>query len=71
MRATFSGSENMAPFFPKNRSEVEVLVAELYPTLCDSTDCSPPGSSVHGILQARILEWVVIPFFRGSFQPRG
>ena len=33
-------------------------------------DCSPPGSSVHGILQARILEWVAISFFRGSFPPR-
>ena len=33
-------------------------------------DCSPPGSSVHGILQARILEWVAIPFFRGSSRPR-
>ena len=31
-------------------------------TLCDPTDCSPPGSFVHGILQTRILEWVVIPF---------
>ena len=34
--------------------------------LCDLTDCSPPGSSVHGILQARILEWVAYPFSRGS-----
>ena len=34
-------------------------------------DCSPPGSSVHGISQARILEWVAIPFSRGSFHPRG
>ena len=42
-----------------------VLVA-----LCDPMDCSPPGSSVHGILQARILEWVAIPFSRGSSQPR-
>jgi len=33
-------------------------------------DCFPPGPSVHGILQARILEWVAIPFSRGSFQPR-
>jgi len=33
-------------------------------------DCSLPGSSVHGILQARILEWVVIPFSRGSSRPR-
>ena len=35
-------------------------------SLCDLMDCSPPGSSVHGILQARILEWVAIPFSRGS-----
>ena len=35
-----------------------------------SMDCSPPGSSVHGILQARILEWVAIPFSRGYSQPR-
>ena len=39
-------------------------------TLCDPMDCSPPGSSVHGILRARILEWVVIPFSKGSSQPR-
>ena len=37
---------------------------------CNPMDCSPPGSSVSGILQARILEWVVIPFSRGSSQPR-
>ena len=37
--------------------------------LCDSVDCSLSGSSVHGILQARILEWVAIPFSRGSFRP--
>ena len=40
------------------------------PTLCDPTDCSPPGSSVHGILQARELQWVAMPFSRGSSQPR-
>ena len=39
-------------------------------TLCDLMDCSLPGSSVHGISQARILEWVVISFSRGSAQPR-
>ena len=39
-------------------------------TLCDPMDCSPPGSSIHGILQARILEWVSISFSRGSSQPR-
>ena len=38
--------------------------------LCNSMDCSPPGSSVHGILQARILEWVAMPCSRGSSQPR-
>ena len=38
--------------------------------LCDPMDCSPPGSSVYGILQARILEWVAMPSFRGSSQPR-
>ena len=46
--------------------EVKVLVAQLCLTLCDPMDCSPPGSSVHGILQARILEWIAIPFSRGS-----
>ena len=39
------------------------------PTLCDPMDCSPPGSSVHGIFQARILEWVSISYFRGSSDP--
>ena len=46
------------------------LVAQSCPTLCDSMDCSPPGSSVHGIFQARILEWVAMPYSRGSSQPR-
>ena len=41
-------------------------VAQSCPTLCDPVDCSSPGSSVHGILQARILEWVAIPSSRGS-----
>ena len=39
-------------------------------TLGDPVDCSPPGSSVHGILQARRLEWVAMPFSRGSSRPR-
>ena len=39
-------------------------------TFCDSRDSSPPGSSVHGIFQARVLEWVVISYFRRSSQPR-
>ena len=44
--------------------------AQLWPTLCDPMDCSPSGSSVHGILQARILEQVAISFSRGSSWPR-
>ena len=47
-----------------------MLVAQLCPTLCDPKDCSPPDSSVHEILQARILEWAAIPFSRGSSRPR-
>ena len=46
------------------------LVAKSCPILCHPMDCSPPGSSVHGILQARILEWVAILFSRRSSQPR-
>ena len=45
-------------------------VAQLCPALCDTINCSLPGSSVHGILQARILEWVATPFSRWSFRPR-
>ena len=55
------------------RKAMTNLVSELAqscPTLCDSGHCSPQGSSVHGILQARILEWVAISFSRGSSQPR-
>ena len=44
--------------------------AAMCPTLCDPMDCSLPGSPVHGILQARVLEWVAISFSRGSSQPR-
>ena len=46
------------------------LVTQSCPTLCNPVDCSPPGSSVHGILQARILEGVAMAFYRGSSQPR-
>ena len=46
------------------------LVAKSCPTLCDPMDCNPPGSSVHGIAQARILECVAISFSRGSSRPR-
>ena len=50
--------------------KVKVLVIQSCPTLCNPVDCSPPGSSVHGILQARILEWVAISFSRQSSRPR-
>ena len=46
------------------------VVALSCPTLCNCMDCSPPGSSVHGILQARILEWVAMPSSRESSQVR-
>ena len=45
-------------------------VIQSHPALWDPMDCSPLGSSVHGILQARILEWVAIPFSRGASWPR-
>ena len=48
----------------------KVLVTQLCLTLCNRMDCFPPGSSVHGVLQARILEWAAIPFPRGSSRLR-
>ena len=45
-------------------------VAQSCLTLCNPVDCSPPGFSVHGIFPARILEWVAVPFSRGSSRPR-
>ena len=50
--------------------KVKVKVAQSCPSLCNPMDCSPPGSFVHGILQARILEWVAMPSSRESSQPR-
>ena len=47
-----------------------MLVAQLCPTLCNPMECNSPGYSVHGILQARLLEWVAIAFSRGSSQPK-
>ena len=49
---------------------VSEWVAQSCPTLCDPKDGGPPGSSVRGIFQARILQWVAIPFSRGSSPPR-
>ena len=49
---------------------ITVLSRFSHVRLCDPRDCSPPSSSVHGILQARILEWVALPSSRGSSPPR-
>ena len=54
----------LGPFSPDCISLVKVSVAQSCPTLCDPMDCGPPTSSVYGILQARILEWVAISFSR-------
>ena len=53
----------------KGEVKVKVLVAQSCLTICNPMACILPGSSVHGILQARILEWVAIPFSKGSSQP--
>ena len=57
-------------FVNVQESESESEVAQSCMTLCDPMDCSPPGSSIHGILQARVLEWVAISFSGGSSPPR-
>ena len=46
------------------------VYGESCPTVCDPVDCSPPGPSVHGILQASLLEWVAISYYKRSSQPR-
>ena len=51
--------------------ECACTCAQSYPTLCDPIDCSPPGSSVHGLLQARIMQWVAISSSRGIFLTQG
>ena len=77
---TYTKVENLSTHMTYEKSES--VVAQSYPTPCDPMDCSnpkdcsdpmnysPPGSSVHGILQARILEEIAISFSRGSSQPR-
>ena len=53
-----------------NSSKSESEFAQSSPTLRDPMDCSLPGSSIHGVLQARVLEWAAIAFSRGSSRPR-
>ena len=55
----------------KSQNRMMGVCAQSCPTLCSPMDCSLPGSSVHGISQARILEWVATSFSRGSSWPRG
>ena len=57
-------------FWRRKAIIVESGVVQSCPTLCDPVDCSPPGSSVHGIFQAVVLEWAAISFSRGSSWPR-
>ena len=49
---------------------MKVLVTQSCLTLCNTMDCSLPGSPVHGLLQAKTLEWLASPFSRASFRPR-
>ena len=60
-------------FFGGEGLSVDVVAVQSlsHVRLCSPMDCVTPGSSVHGILQARILEWVTIPFSRGSSRPMG
>ena len=70
MDLTRQGKERVGQIEKEALTYMCVLVAKLCLTLCDPVDCSPPGSSVHGILQAKILEWVAMPSSRGSSRPR-
>ena len=67
-RCIYPGQAAIKPVQGEGRvkMEVEVMVAQSHLTLCDPMGCSPPGSSVHGAFQAKILGWVAIPFSRGS-----
>ena len=66
-----SSRKGVYSFYQVPRKQKKVLVTQSCLTLFDPMDCSLLGSSVHGILQARMLEWVAMPFSSGSSQPRG
>ena len=61
---------NYLSYFPTKITTVRAKLLQLCPTLCDLMNHSLPGSSVHRILQAWILEWIAVPSSRGSSQPR-
>ena len=67
-RTSGPGLMSKSPVLPCRQKESESEVAQSCPTLCDPTDSSPPGSSVHGIFQARVLEWGAIGFSVYSLQ---
>ena len=69
-RGVVNGKGNSEIKKSKKKKRVKMLVTQSCLTLCNPMDCSQPGSSVHGILQARILEWIAMPSSRGSSQPR-
>ena len=67
----FSRLEYRSGWSEVNSLSLSVTLADsLSPTLCDPMDCSLSGSSIHGLFQARVLEWIAISFSRGSSQPR-
>ena len=66
----FVPAPSSSPTCPLKGKEKESEVAQSCPTLCDPMDCSLPGPSIHGIFQARVLEWVAISFSRGSSRLR-
>ena len=61
---------SLCDLFSSPVKESESEVAQSCPTHCDPMDCSLSGSFVHGIFQARVLEWIAISFSRGASQPR-
>ena len=68
LQAEPAGAPPSGPGVPVS-SHLVHFVAQSCPTLCNPMDCSPPGSSVHGILQTGVLEWVAVPSARGSPSP--
>ena len=63
--SVYTGISNSSPQQHRLLKLSPLVLLQSCPTLCDPMDCSPPGSSVHGILQARILEWVAMSFSKG------
>ena len=61
------GSTYVQIFFNNENYAAAAKLLQSYPTLCDPMDCSPPASSVHGVLQARILEWITISSSRNKY----